>query len=305
MRGNQRTSLLLFALLLSALACDAPGLTTIDPNAQGTALAQTLAAIIAATQQAARTPLTPSPTPAETMTALPPTASAIPTQTQTPSLTPTAIRIYTPTPFVPMISVSIPTNCRTGPGKLYDMVGALLVGETAQVYAVDPTHTFWYIRNPDAEGEYCWVTGEFATLSGFTSALPMFTPPPTPSPTLTETPAPDYELTYEGLVSCSSTWWPEFRLQNTGLITFHSIELIVKDTAADVSVSDMSDTFFDQTDCLNSVSKAQLLPGKAVTVSSPEFSEDPTGHKLRASVTLCSDTGQNGFCLTQTITFKP
>jgi hypothetical protein len=133
----------------------------------------------------------------------------------------------------------------------------------------------------------------------------MYTPPPTPSPTLTATPAPAYELTYEGLVSCPTTWWPEFRLKNTGLIPFRSIELIVKDTVADTSVSDMNDTFYDQTDCSTSVSKDQLLPGKAVTVSSPAFMADPTGHKLRASITLCSDTGQNGFCVTQTINFKP
>jgi hypothetical protein len=40
-------------------------------------------------------------------------------------------------------------------------------------------------------------------------------------------------------------------------------------------------------------------------VSSPVFSYDPTGHELRAVITLCSDPGQSGTCTTQSISFTP
>jgi hypothetical protein len=40
-------------------------------------------------------------------------------------------------------------------------------------------------------------------------------------------------------------------------------------------------------------------------VSSPLINYDPTGHKLRATITLCSDDGVNGTCITQVVNFKP
>ena len=63
---------------------------------------------------------------------------------------PTPLVIASPTSIMPMISVSVPTNCRSGPGKAYPIEGALLVGEVAQVLGDDPTGNYWYIPNPDA-----------------------------------------------------------------------------------------------------------------------------------------------------------
>ena len=84
-----------------------------------------------------------------------------------------------------------------------------------------------------------------------------------------------------------------------------SIGMILKDTVTGESVSDLNDGFLDRSACGSSSSRATLLPDKAVTVSSPSLSADPSGHKLRATITLCSGLGQNGECITQTITFKP
>ncbi len=133
MRAIYRTSLLVSVLLLAVAACALPGLPLVDTNAQSTTLAQTLAAIIQATQEAAFTPLTPTSevtTSTETFTPVYPSQTATGTITATPA--------FTSTSLVPMISVSVPTNCRTGPGKIYDQVGALLVGKTVQVYRARP-----------------------------------------------------------------------------------------------------------------------------------------------------------------------
>ncbi|MBN2554642.1 MAG: hypothetical protein JXA97_01780 [Anaerolineales bacterium] len=82
----------------------------------------------------------------------------------------------------PIISVSVDTNCRTGPGQVYDYVGALLVGEEAEITARESTGRFWYIRNPDGITDFCWVWDEYATVRGDIGSLPVLTPPPTPTP---------------------------------------------------------------------------------------------------------------------------
>lgn len=310
MRSLKRASLLLFVLLFAAYACDLSSVNLTGQNSVATSLAQTLSVILTASQPAVTlAPSVVSQTETITSTAEAPSSTSIPTLTPTltltPSLTPTAIPIYTPTPVVPTISVSVPTNCREGPGLPYKIVGALLVGEMAQVLAVDPTRSFWYIPNPDVPGDYCWVWGRYATISGPTFMLPVYTPPPTPSPTITATPAPGFDVSFEGLLSCPSAWWLQFRLKNTGLITLQSIGMIVNDTTTDTSSSVISDNFFGEVDCVNSTSRAQLLPGKSVTVSPVKLDYDPGGHKLKVSITLCSQDGQNGLCTTETITFKP
>ncbi len=299
MRTLDRTSLLVCVLLLGVAACELPGIPQAAPIDDATSIAQTVVSIVEETQHAASVTFSPvSPTPIAALTLQ---FSTLPvTETQTLTTTPE----LTATPLWPSISVSVPTNCRTGPGKVYEMVGALLVGEIVQVYARDPTGMYWYIRNPDSEGEFCWVWGQYATLYGITALLPVYTPPPTPTPTLTPSPAPGFEASYDGLVSCSS-WWPEIKLKNTGSITFESVGIMLKDTVTSSSVSAITDGFVDHTDCSSSASKKTLLPGKAVTVSAPAFAYDPTGHKLRATITLCSDIGLNGFCITETISFTP
>jgi len=87
-----------------------------------------------------------------------------------------------------MARVSENTNCRTGPGVVYDLVGALLVGEQAVVVGKFSAGNYWIINNPDAAGT-CWIWGQYATVSGNTAGLPEYTAPPTPTPTFTPTPS--------------------------------------------------------------------------------------------------------------------
>jgi hypothetical protein len=143
-----RVSLTIVILSVVVLACALPTIALEDPSAISTKAAQT---VIAGFTQAALsatssptlqeptltfTPEPPTQEPTLTFTPVPPTPT--PTETSTPSPTLTATPFFTPTPVVPLISVSVPTNCRVGPGKVYRMVGALLVGESAQIYGIDP-----------------------------------------------------------------------------------------------------------------------------------------------------------------------
>jgi hypothetical protein len=266
-----------------------------DSGAISTEAAQTVIADLTETILSA----TPFPTlqePTLTLTSEPPTF----TPTETHTLTP----VFTATPMVPLISVSVPTNCRVGPGKDYVRVGALLVGETAQVYGRDPTGNYWYIRNPESSSGYCWLWGEYATLTGNTAFLPVYTPPPTPTPTFTPTPSPDFEVSYSGMDSCKG-WWVEIELKNTGSMSFKSIGLTVRDTVTKVVAANFENDFTNKNGCNSTNTRDVLEPGKTRIVSAPEFNYDPSGHRIRATIILCSNAGQSGTCVTKTISFKP
>jgi len=113
-------------------------------------------------------------------------ATEIPSSTPFPTDTPTLA--LTSTSTVPTVRVSVDTNCRTGPGIVYDRVGGLLVGEEAVVVGKYSVTNYWIINNPDAAGT-CWLWGEYATVTGNTAGLPEYTAPPTPTPTYTLTPS--------------------------------------------------------------------------------------------------------------------
>ena len=305
MRTLRRTSLLLLLLVLGVLACALPGIPLVDQSAGATAVAQTVLAVVQLTQNASsNTSLPASETPLATFTPASPTLTFTPPPTFTLTATLSPIPIFTVTPLTPMISVTVATNCRVGPGKAYQMVGALPVNRTVPVYARDPGGNYWYIQNPDRPGSYCWVWGEFAILSGLTSTLPIYTPPPTPTPTHTATPSPGFDVSFAGLGFCGG-WWFNIDLGNSGSVTFRSINMTVKDTVNGKVVSIMADGFVEKTGCTSTVTRKGLPPGKVFTQSSPKFGYNPTGRKIRVTVTLCSNTGLNGTCSTESIAFTP
>jgi len=133
---------------------------------------------------------TPTPDLALTVTAqallLQPSAfTSTPEFTSTPG--PSSTPEFTPTPTVPQVTVSTNTNCRTGPGTQYDLIGGLLVGETAIVVGKNTSTGYWIINNPGKSGT-CWLWGQYATVSGNTAGLTEYAVPPTPTPTSTSTP---------------------------------------------------------------------------------------------------------------------
>ena len=294
---TRRTYLPALVLLLASMACSVPAIFTPDESVINTAVAETMIAVL--TQNVPLATLSPTleATPSSTFTPGPPTF--------TPTASLTATPAFTPTSPVPLISVSVNTNCRSGPGKVYDMEGALLVGEIAEVYGRDPTNNYWYIRNPDADPQFCWVWGKYATLIGPALLLPAFTPPPTPTATLTPVPSPAFKAEYAGLDTCNVSWWVEIKLKNTGSVLLKSMEISVKDKATDLVLVNLSDGFTNLDGCLGKTTKDILRAGDTYLLSAPAFVYNPTGHKLMVTITLCSDTGQQGMCVTDKIDFVP
>lgn len=288
--------LLVTILVIVSLACGLPGVpvtgptvSTMDSNAVGTTIAQTMVSALTQTAVAA----------APIDIANSQTAAITFTPTFTPTATSSPTPLYTATPLVPMISVSVDTNCRQGPGQAYDRVGALLVGETTEVFGRDPTARYWYVQNPDKDGEFCWLWTEYATVVGNVAALPFYTPPPT------YTPVPSFNAGYGGLENCAG-WWVNIVLTNTSSFPFKSISITISDTSTDKDITLYADRFTAIDDCVDSTTDDTLDPGESLVVSVPAFAYNPSGHKLRATITLCSAPGQNGTCVTtNALKFSP
>lgn len=292
-------------LILAMIACQIPSVEAPQPFAT-----QDINSIIVQTANAAMTmtALVSTSIPQETLTPSQ-TATITMTATNTPSLT----SVITNTLPPPMISVSISTNCRNGPGKVYDYQSALIVGEVVEIFARETTGNYWYIRNPEATEEaYCWVWGKYATIEGDVSVLPMYTPPPTPTatntsvasitPTVTTTKkasAGSFVVSYNNTDSCGGDWWVDFKLRNNGSISFQSMKITIKDMNNNNDFVKTSNVFTDIAGCSTVGEKDVLDPGDILLLSGPNFSYDPTGHKLRISVTLCTNNGQGGTCIKQ------
>lgn len=285
---------LIFILLLAMLACSPSTPVPVPTQSIDTAIAETAA--IAMTQTAlALPPALETFTPESTLTA-----------TVTATDTPIAALLFTATSQVAMITVSVATNCRNGPGKVYDYEGALLAGDTTEVLARDPSGEYWYARNPDSSGaEYCWLWGKYATVTGNTSILPVYTPPPTPTstftpvPTFTGTGHASFVVSYSGLDTCTGNWWVDVKISNNGTITYKSVDMVVKDTVTNITLENLADEFKDNDGCNKTTIKDVLAPGDTYLLSAPTFNYDPGGHLLKVTLILCPQTGQKGICAKQ------
>ena len=303
MASFKKIRLLAVVLLLISMACATPSIFPSNESEINTAVAGTVMAD--QTQDAVNELLTP-PTIQDTPTLVPTLTftSEPPTATPTPTVVPTLP--FTPTAETPFITVSVDTNCRSGPGKVYDVVGALLVGEFAEVFGRDPSNNYWYILNPDGnDPEFCWVWGKYATLTGPAMLAPVFTPPPTPTATATSLPTPKFTVEYTSIDSCNGFWWVELKLKNTGGIPFKSVNISIRDKVTDVVVSDTADGFINLDDCQTKSAKEILGIGETFTISTPAFKYNPESHRLFVTITLCSDKGQQGTCATEKIDFEP
>ena len=279
--------LITLALLLFISACNLPiGGSNLGIENQ-TAIAQTVSA------HSALSPLgtnTPPPNP---------DSSA---NTQAPPLTPTIT--LTPTSEIPMVKVSVDTNCRSGPGDIYDYLGALLAGKEVEIIAKDPTNLFWYIHNPDDENEFCWAWGNYATTTGDTENLPVFTPPPSPTPSPTPTPSLDYTPSFSEAVLCVNKWAYVFKITNIGDIPVESWDAGVALNGAPQNGA-AADAFTQYNGCNFPYSQNYLLAGESGHITDGYATTNPSGKNFSATITVCSENGLGGICKTKTINFVP
>jgi uncharacterized protein YkwD len=88
------------------------------------------------------------------------------------------------------VRVSLTTNCRTGPGLAYAKLTPLYAGKTATLIGRDKSYSYWIIKDPGNTGRDCWLWGYYATTSGNTQNLPIYSPPQQPTQKASSTPYP-------------------------------------------------------------------------------------------------------------------
>lgn len=222
--------------------------------------------------------------------------------TETPGLAPSLTASMTPT-FTPetlRVSVSMDTNCRSGPGKTYDLVGnGLQVGQTAEVLGRASGGDYWIIRDPDKPSVICWLWGQYASLTGDAGSLPVMTPPPTPTPVMA------FSYTYNSLGILPGAQCVNFLVTNTGDLNWESFSLNVQNITQARTGGSTNDTFIEYNAWCSPVQTLQdLTPGETGNVSAIlHMAANPSGNSFSVNLTLCTGNGLTGTCLNQPLSF--
>jgi hypothetical protein len=244
---------------------------------------------------------------AATQTAL---AANVPeaTLTQPPAATQ---QEFTPTSSVPMVTVSVDTNCRSGPNTAYDLLGVMKVGEKAEVVGRSTLSDTMIIKLPSNPSITCWLWAQNATVEGDTSGLPVVPVPPTPTPKFTATPVftatPQFsfDLDYVSTDWCIGLYRIKFRITNTGGLTWESNRVTVTDQDTIITKKVTWDNFPYYSSTCATGADQNLEAGETGYTTSDGFVIDPAGHAMAATIRVCSQDGLAGTCLEQTITFSP
>lgn len=154
-------------LILATLACSLPSTALPTGVTIEQALTFAVQTIEAQTITAQAQILLNQPT--ATVLINPPIDTISPTFELPPTITVTA------SPAVPIANVSTATNCRTGPGKAYEIIAGADVGIYYEVVGKYTPDNYWIIKLPD--GRQCWLWGQYATLEGNVNGLPEYIPP--------------------------------------------------------------------------------------------------------------------------------
>jgi len=132
----------LFIISMLILACNFPSVTVngVDPLAAGAS------------------PTSPS------ASALPATVAPVPLSTST----------------IPLASPNgQPLNCRSGPGTGWSVIVILNPGQTAEIVGKTPDGSWWYVKNPFLQGNFCWISAAYTNTSGNLGGVPLAAIPPT------------------------------------------------------------------------------------------------------------------------------
>jgi len=283
----------LSAILVSACALSGLLLPGSKPAEEATQTMQAVATEAQATLDAASQP---TPAEASTATSAPPAASSTPAPSDTPAVTDTPAN--TPTPTIPIAHVNQNTNCRTGPGTMYDLRYTAGAGSNLTIVGRTTLNDYLIVNDPNHPGQTCWLWLRYADVSGDTSTLPLSTPPPTPTPSI------GFSASYSYMEGCVG-WDPGFKIENTGSLTLKSVSVTAKDNDTGTTESFSADNFDKLGGCPVATSIPKLEPGDTGYAYAHSFAYDPSGHSMHATIKVCSETGLGGLCATRSFDFTP
>jgi hypothetical protein len=221
-----------------------------------------------------------------TLTKLVPTATITLTATETP-----LPESATPEPVI--AKVVRESNCRVGPGSLYDLVARYQVGQMLEVVAKDLGNTYWFVKNPESPEEQCYLLAQNVTISGETTALPRFTPLPSP------TAQPYYTVEFKKLDKCNGVDFALFTIENVGSVPFRSVYIKLIGTKGD-SVEQVLNAFDLKVRCVLAKNIAPLDPGGSGYVYSPPI-KWAAHSTFKAIIMVCTEKNLKGTCITQSV----
>jgi hypothetical protein len=117
-------------------------------------------------------------------------SSPTPTAAVAVSDTPTATAAPAATACSPIVTTTTDANVRSGPGQVYNILGAIPLGGTAPVAGRNAEGTWWYIQFAAGSGGHAWIAGSVTTATCIPNDLAIIAAPPTPVFTPTHTLAP-------------------------------------------------------------------------------------------------------------------
>lgn len=286
-------------LIILLGGCNLPGGET------PTAVSQdVLSTFVAETIQAQSGPITPGLTDTLAPPAIPTDTPTVAVQdTPTATISPaTATITATLTLSVPLINAELDTRCRLGPSTVYSVVGFLLTTEQSTVQGKDSGGEWWLIENPKKPGTSCWVWGGSTQVSGDTAALPVITPPPTP--TFTATVGPSFSLAYDNVHACGGTPTAIFKIQSNGNDDLESLNLKIEDLTNSTTLygATTSNAPFMASSGECPPGGDTLPAGKTYYVGGA-IGAGNAGHTARATVKLCTEDDLDGACETRTVQF--
>jgi hypothetical protein len=279
-----RIILPLIVLLAASLACDLPASSGDEENLPATETMQALATIVAGT-------LEPVDGEGESSESEEPEAAE--DSAAEASITPTSS--VTPTQGAPMVSVSVDTNCRFGPGEVYEYQGALLVGEQAGIAGKLADESFWYIENPDAPPPFCWVWGAYAQVQGDTSGVAILTPPPTPTPeyTPTATLVPiSFEASEYDVTQCVHYTFIT-KVKNTGSVPIESYSISIAHPHEGLTLVNTQDYFANDPICGST--NVDSIPAGGTEFIVLDGFQSFIG-VFQVTLKVCSEEGLGGVC---------
>jgi len=247
------------------------------------------------------TPQIESPSPTIVLTVqstVTPTSQVTKTITVTPTQTRRPEPSETVTQEAPKAEVLRETNCRLGPAGNYDLVAKYHVSQKLEIIAKDLGAAYWFVKNPEKPEEQCYLLAQNVKISGDTSALPKFTPPPSP------TAAPYFKVSFKKFDTCKGNDFALFVVENTGSVSFRSAYIKVIDQKANKSVEQALNAFDLFVGCVLAKNIAPLDSGETGYVASPPFNWVVNKEKLRAVMMLCTEKSLQGTCVTQNVDVK-
>jgi hypothetical protein len=73
--------------------------------------------------------------------------------------------------------ISAGVNCRSGPDVSYPSVSSVVLGQIAQIAGRNNDSSWWYVRDPNSPGSFCWVSAAVVTTAGNLAGIPVIAPP--------------------------------------------------------------------------------------------------------------------------------